>query len=112
MVDWSKVKKSYIPASEVPSGHGAQSPWDKIFEEIPKGQALVLHEPDVSAGTVRQALHTRHRKGKFKNLRMSTKGRHGIAVIYVTNIEKATPTPTITRKAHATPEQQKDTQTS
>lgn len=89
MVDWTKVKKEFIAASEVPSGHGAQSPWNAIFNEIPKGQALVLHEPEVNAGTVRGALQRMHKHGKFKNLRFTSKGVHGTATIYITNTEKA-----------------------
>lgn len=106
MVDWSKVKKEYISSGDVPAGHGAQSHWDEIFNEIPKGQALVLHEPEVNAGTFRQALQRMHRHGKFKNLRMSTKGIHGTATIYITNTDKAlVRTPRLSQ-------QQDDTQTS
>lgn len=88
MPDWSKIKKEYIPASAVPTGRASESPWDEIFSGIPKGQALVLHEPEVSAGTVGQALRTRHRKGKFKNIKVTTKGMHGTATIYITNTDK------------------------
>lgn len=108
MVDWSKVKKSYIPASEVPKARREGSPWDEIFSNIPKGQALVLHEPEVNAGTVRGALQRMHRHGKFKNIEMSTKGLHGDATIYVINTEKATATLTITRKARTLSEMQKN----
>jgi hypothetical protein len=89
MVDWSKIKKEYISATSVPTGRTSQSPWDEIFADIPRGQALVLHEPEVNAGTVRQALQNRHNKGKFKYIYVTTKGVHGTATIYVTNSEKA-----------------------
>jgi len=88
MVDWNKIKKEYISANDVPTGHGAQSEWDNIFTEIPKGQALVLHEPEVNAGTIRAALQRKQRHGKFKNLKVTTKGVHGTATVYVTNTEK------------------------
>jgi len=89
MVDWSKIKKEYIQASQVPIGRGSESPWDEIFSDIPKGQALVLHEPEVSAGTVRAALQRQHKHGRFKNIHITTKGVHGTATIYITNTEKA-----------------------
>lgn len=88
MVDWEKIKKEYISAKEVPEPHSRESPWDEIFSSIPKGQALVLREPEVNAGTVRGALKRKQNKGKFKNLRYSSKGTHGSAVIYVTNMDK------------------------
>jgi hypothetical protein len=90
MVDWNKIKKEYISANDVPTGHGAHSEWDNIFAEIPKGQALVLHEPEVNSGTIRAALMRKQRKGQFKNLRYRSKGKHGTATIYVVNIEKST----------------------
>jgi hypothetical protein len=89
MVDWSKVKKEFIPASEVPSGHAPQGQWDEVFGSIPKGQALVLHEPEVNSSTVRQALQRMQKHGKYKNLRVSTKGVHATATVYITNTEKA-----------------------
>lgn len=101
MVDWSKIKKEYIAANDVPTGRGSQSPWDEIFAEIPSGQALVLHEPQVNSGTVGQALRSRQRKGKFKNLKISTKGRHGTATIYITNTEKPTSSVTFTRRSRS-----------
>jgi hypothetical protein len=105
MVDWKKVKKEFIPANEVPGGHGAQNPaqWDELFSGIPKGQALVLHEPEINSGTIRNALRRTQKDGKFKNLRVSTKGIHGRATIYITNTE-ATPARTITRRADSTSE--------
>jgi hypothetical protein len=111
MVDWKKVKKEFIPASEVPLGHGAQNPaqWDELFSSIPMEQALVLHEPELSAGTIRNALRRMQKVGKFKNLKISTKGIHGRATIYITNTEKA-PTYTVVRKPHLKSEQQNDTQ--
>jgi hypothetical protein len=113
VVDWSKVKKEFIPANDVPTaGRGAQSPWDEIFNEIPKGQAWVLHEPEVNAGTVRGALKRMHKRGKFKYIRFSTKGIHGNAMIYLTNTEKPGITLTPTRRPRPVGEQQDDTKTS
>jgi hypothetical protein len=113
MVNWKTIKKEFIPANQVPLGHGAQNPaqWNELFSSIPKEQALVLHEPEVSAGTIRNALLRMQKKGKFKNLKISTKGIHGKATIYVTNTEKA-PTYRLVTKAHPTHEQQSETQTS
>jgi len=88
MVDWKKVTKAYIPSDQVPTGRTRESPWDAIFSEIPKGQALVLKEPEVSSGTVRAALKRNQARGRFKNLRMVSKGVHGQATIYITNTEK------------------------
>jgi len=107
MVDWNKIKKEYVPSIEVPTGRGTGAPWDEIFGGIPKGQALVLHEPEISAGTIRAALQRMQNRGKFKNLHMSTKGIHGTATIYVTNTEKAIPT-----RTPRVSQQQDDTQTS
>jgi hypothetical protein len=91
MVDWNKIKKQYISSNDVPSGHGPKAQWDEIFGDIPKGQALVLHEPEISAGTIRAALQRMQNNGKFKNLQLSTKGIHGTATIYITNTEKNFP---------------------
>lgn len=88
MVDWSKVKKEYIPANETPSKRTKGLLWDVIFAEIPKGQTLVLHEPEVNSGTVRAALQRRWMVGKFKNLHIVTRGRLGTATIYIINTEK------------------------
>ena len=89
MVDWKNLKKEYISSNEVPTGRDRESPWNDIFADIPKGQALVLHEPEVSAGTIRAALQRKQKNGKFKNLKVTTKGVHGTAIVYVTNTEKA-----------------------
>jgi hypothetical protein len=109
MVDWRKIKKEYVPATEVPVGRGTGAPWDEIFGDIQKGQALVLHEPEVSAGTIRAALQRQQKYGKFKNLKVTTKGVHGTAIIYVSNTEKPTQTikltPTRTPRA---PQQQNE----
>lgn len=89
MVDFNKIKKEYISINEVPPPHTRTTEWDEIFSSIPKGQALVLHEPDINSGTVRGALQRKHKDGKFKNLQYSSKGVHGSAIVYISNIEKA-----------------------
>lgn len=97
MVDLSKIKKEFIPASEVPPPHTRTTEWDGLFSSIPRGQALVLREPEVNGGTVRGALQRKHNLGKFKNLEYSSKGVHGSATVYITNTEK--PIEGISRKA-------------
>jgi hypothetical protein len=87
MVDWSKIKKEYIQANQVPTGRARESQWNNIFADIPKGQALVLREPEVSSGTIRAALKRMQAHGKFKNLKFISKGVHGSATIYVVNNE-------------------------
>jgi hypothetical protein len=86
MKDWNKIKKEYVSIDEVPTARMTNNPWNEIFGEIPKGQALVLHEPEVKANTIWAALQRWQKKyGKFKNLRFSTKGKHGTATVYITN---------------------------
>lgn len=87
MVDWSKIKKEYIEASDVPTGRGKGVPWEEVFGSIPKGKALVLHEPEINSATVRSALRMMQRRGKFRNLTMIAKGPRGKTMIYVTNTE-------------------------
>ena len=93
MTDFSKIRKEFIPASQVPEARRIPSEWDEIFKGIPKGQALVLHEPEIHSGTVREALRARQRHGKFKNIRVSTRGAKGKAAIYVINTDKPVTTP-------------------
>lgn len=88
--DMSKIRKEFIPIADVPAPHTRITEWDEIFSSIPKGQALVLHEPEVYAGTVRGALTRKQKDGKFKNLQFSSKGKHGSAIVYVSNMEKLT----------------------
>jgi hypothetical protein len=89
MTDWYKIKREYVPLEQVPPPHTrGTSPWDEIFGSIPKGQALVLREPEVSSGTVRAALTRKHKEGKFKNIQFSSKGVHGSGIIYISNTEK------------------------
>jgi hypothetical protein len=87
MVDWKNIKKEYIPSNQVPTGRNRESPWDDVFTGIPKGQALVLREPEVNAGTIRAALKRKQAHGKYKNLKLTSKGVHGSATIYLINTE-------------------------
>jgi hypothetical protein len=87
MVDSKKLTKEYIPIDQVPTGRDRESHWDEVFSEIPRGQALVLREPEVNSGTVRAALVRKQLKGKFKNLKYLSKGKHGTATIYIMNTE-------------------------
>ena len=89
MLDITKLKTEFIPISEVPTGRSRNSPWDIIFDKVPKGQALVLKEPEVSAGTIRAALQRKHKAGKYKHLSIVTKGAHGTAAIYILNNDKS-----------------------
>jgi hypothetical protein len=91
MKDLSKLKLEFIPVNQVPTTRATQSPWEDIFKQIPAGQALILHEPDVNSGTVRAALVRKQRHNKFKNLQLVTKGKHGTATIYIKNNDKAVP---------------------
>ena len=94
MVDWSKIKREYVPLQEVPPAHQrGSSPWDEIFGSIPKGQALVLKEGEVSSSTVRAALTRKHKEDKFKNIQFSTKGAHGNALLYLANTDTSTEKP-------------------
>jgi len=93
MVDWSKIKKEYVSLDEVPVPHSRATEWDELFSSVPRGQALVLHEPDVNSGTVRGALQRKQKQGKFKNLQYSSKGVHGSATVYISNTEKPTEKP-------------------
>lgn len=88
MVDLSKVKIELIPNEEVPISRVRETPWDDLFNKIPKGQTLVLKEPQVLAGSIRAALTRRQGSGKFKNLRLRTKGKRGSRTLYLMNIEK------------------------
>ena len=88
LTDLSKIKKEFIPANEVPERQRVASQWDEIFGGIPKGQALVLHEPEVSRSAVRAALHTRQICGKFKNITVFSRGARKKATIYIVNTEK------------------------
>jgi len=97
MPDLSKIRKEFIPANQVPSKtYALSSQWDEILKMIPQGQALVLREPEVSAGSVRAVLRARHAHGKFKNIQMSTRGARRKATIYLVNTDKSV---TPTRKA-------------
>jgi hypothetical protein len=81
-----KDKLKFISANEVP--YTRQTKWDEIFAQIPKGQALVLEEPEVNADTLRAALLRRKRQGKFKNLQMIARGKRGHRKSYVANADK------------------------
>lgn len=89
MVDLDKLKLEFIPIEEVPTAKTRAAPWDDVFSKIPRGQALVLKEPQFNAGTLRAALVRRQKAGKWKNLKYSSKGRHGSATIYIMNTEKS-----------------------
>lgn len=89
MVDFNKIKKEYISIDEVPAPHTRASQWDELFSSIQKGQALVLHEPEVNASSTRAALQRKQKEGKFKHLQYSSKGVHGSATLYISNTEKS-----------------------
>jgi hypothetical protein len=105
MPDLSKVRKEFIPASEVPKARARPSQWDEILKQIPRGQALVLHEPEVSVGTVRAAIRGRHRQGRFKNIQLTSRGAKGKTVIYLINTDK----PMIKPAGRATQQQSEPT---
>ena len=88
MVDLSKVKYELIPNSQVPTTSVRETPWDDLFNQIPKGQTMVLKEPQVIAGSLRAALTRRQGSGKFKNLRLRTKGKRGSRTLYLMNTDK------------------------
>lgn len=98
-IDMENLK--FVPASEVPASHRhGETNWEALFTRVPRGQAIVLHEPDVFASSISQALRRmQKRDGKFKNLQVVTRGKHGTATIYLLNTEK--PTEGITRKPHS-----------
>mgnify|MGYP001579327765 CR=1 len=56
----------------------------------------------VSSSSVRAALSIRQKKGKFKNLQMTTRGKRGAVATYIMNVEK--PSETVVRKAKPTVE--------
>ena len=56
-----------IPDSEVPEAT-RKTVWNRVFEQIPKNQALVLEKDFVMRA--RQSLHNWQKKGKFTDLVM------------------------------------------
>jgi hypothetical protein len=84
----NKEKMKYIPADEVP--YRKQTKWDKIFASIPKGQALVIEEPDVdvSIETIRVLLLRRQKRGEFKNLKLISREINGKQTAYIVNTDK------------------------
>jgi len=62
----------YIGEDEVPE-RKRQTPWEAIFNSIPKGQALVIQPEDVPASSVREALKRLQSKGQFEQLYMVTR---------------------------------------
>lgn len=89
MVDWSKIKREYIPEAEVPTERLRGTDWDTVFGNIPEDQALVVKEPEVCLSTIRIALSRKQKEGKFKNYRVISKGRHGVGTIYIVNIKES-----------------------
>ena len=77
-----KEQKNYtlIDEKEVPGSYRYW--WDKLFEGIPKGKALVINNKP-SPQSVRKALKFRQRKGKFTNLVCIQRGE----ITYVLNPE-------------------------
>ena len=72
-----------IPIEEVP--YKKETKWDELFKAIPKGQALVLREPDVNADGAAGALQRRKKRGQYKNLSVIVRGPKGKRVVYITN---------------------------
>lgn len=89
-IDMKNLK--FVPVSEVPASHRrGETQWKTLFAQVPKGQAVVLQEPEVWASSISQALRRmQKRDGKFKNLQVITRGKHGTAMIYVVNTDKST----------------------
>jgi hypothetical protein len=81
-----KDSLKFIPADKVP--YRKQTKWDTIFASIPKGQALVIDNSEVSTETVRTALARRQKKGQFKNLKLISRTIDGKYKSYIINTDK------------------------
>jgi len=73
----------FIPVEEVP--FKKETKWDVFFQAVPKGQALVLREPEINADGVTGALSRRKKRGLYKNLSALVRGSKGKRVVYVMN---------------------------
>lgn len=76
-------KLERIPEGEVP--FKKRTKWDKIFESIPKGEAVVIPEEMAHPTSVRQALARRQRQGRFNELQILSRGRRGQRKTYIVN---------------------------
>ena len=74
----------FVPISNLPTIR-RKTQWEEIFEQIPKGQALVLTDEEASPETVRSALRRYQKKGKFTHLEGTTRKVNGEKVVYILN---------------------------
>jgi len=80
---------TFISEHEVPVRVRRGIPWDKMFNAIPKGQALVVQSDVASASSVRDSLRRLQKQGKFKQLYVTVrKNSEKKYVAYVVNPSK------------------------
>jgi len=84
-VEISDIK--FIPKGQVPKKE-KRTRWDEIFKAIPKGQAAVFTESQVSPSSARQALQRRRRKGLYQHLSVIIEGKKRQRTIYIVNNEE------------------------
>lgn len=77
----------FIPKEQVPRKE-KRTKWGNIFQAIPKGQAAVFTEYQISPSSARQALKRRQRRGLFPHLNIIIEGRKGERTVYIVNNEE------------------------
>ena len=82
----------FVDEQEVPE-ISVRTQWEEIFGKIPRGKALVLQHEQAAPSTVRTALKRHQKKGKFKNLFLTTRKVEGNKYVsYVVNPSKVAET--------------------
>ena len=80
------IDEEQVPKSK--TGEKTASLYDKIFEKIPEGKALVVPSSSVKYDSLWHALKRWQSKGKFLNFRIVKRKVEGNITSYVINPEK------------------------